>query len=139
MTQPIVHHIPVCPFSQRVEILLALKGRRGDVAFSVVDITRPRDESLLRKTRGTTALPILELADGRILKESLVILQYFEDVFPERPVAQRDPYRRAVENMLTRFEGDFCNQGYTWVMNQDRERRDALRAGHSATDEELGL
>ena len=49
MSKFIVHHIPVCPFSQRVEILLALKGRRGDVEFSVVDITRPRDESLLRK------------------------------------------------------------------------------------------
>jgi glutathione S-transferase len=129
MPQPTIHHIPVCPFSQRVEILLALKGRRADVDFSVVDITRARDESLLRKTRGTTALPILELADGRILKESLVILQYFDDVFPERPVAQRDPYRRAVENMLTRLEGEFVNQGYTWVMNQNRDRRDALRAG----------
>jgi glutathione S-transferase len=129
MSKPIIHHIPVCPFSQRVEILLSLKGRREDVDFSVVDITRPRDESLLRKTRGTTALPILELPDGRIVKESLVILQYFEDVFPERPVAQRDPYRRAVENMMARLEGEFVNQGYTFVMNQDVDRRDALRAG----------
>ncbi len=24
--KPIVYHIPVCPFSQRLEILLALKG-----------------------------------------------------------------------------------------------------------------
>src|SRR5213075_2931215 len=77
----------------------------------------------------TTALPILELPDGRILKESLVLLQYFEDIFPERPVAQRDPYRRAVENMMTRMEGDFVTQGYTFVMNQDRARRDAFRDG----------
>jgi glutathione S-transferase len=129
MAKPTIHHIPVCPFSQRVEILLALKGRRADVDFKVVDITRPRDESLLRKTRGSTALPVLELEDGRILKESLVLLQYFEDVFPDRPVAQRDPYRRAVENMFTRLEGEFVNQGYGWVMNQDRGRRNALREG----------
>lgn len=126
MTRPVVHHIPVCPFSQRVEILLALKSRRQDIEFSVVDITKPRPEALLRKTRGTTALPVLELPDGRILKESLVLLQYFEDVFPERPVARRDPYERAVENMLTRLEGDFCNAGYTLVMNQDPARREAL-------------
>jgi glutathione S-transferase len=124
-----IYHIPVCPFSQRVEILLALKGRRGDVDFNVVDITKPRAEWLLAKTKGTTALPILELPDGRILKESLVLLQYFEDVFPDRPVAQRDPYRRAVENMMTRMEGDFVTQGYTFVMNQDRARRDAFRDG----------
>ena len=38
----IVHHIPVCPFSQRLEILLALKDLRNRVDFRVVDITQPR-------------------------------------------------------------------------------------------------
>jgi glutathione S-transferase len=125
--RPIVHHIPVCPFSQRLEILLALKGRRDAVEFRVVDITRPRDESLLRKTGGTTALPVMELDGQPVLKESLVLLQYLEDVHADRPVAQRDPYRRAVEGMLTRMEADFCTQGYVWVMNQDPARRDAHR------------
>lgn len=129
MTPSIVYHIPVCPFSQRLEILLALKGRRAEFDFQVVDITRPRAEWLLRKTRGTTALPVLEIAGGRILKESLVILQYLEDIYPECPVAQRDPYRRAVENMLTRMESEFCNQGYGFVMNQDPARREAFRDG----------
>jgi glutathione S-transferase len=123
-----VHHIPVCPFSQRLEILLSLKGRLQDVQFSTVDVTRPRPDWLLRKTRGTTSLPIMETADGRVLKESLVILQYLEDVYPERPVAQRDPYLRAVENMLTRLESGFCTQGYLYVMNQDPAQRDAHRA-----------
>jgi len=125
--RPIVYHIPVCPFSQRLEILLALKGRRDDVEFRVVDITKPRAPELLAKTRGTTALPVLETADGRILKESLVLMQYLEDVFTERPVAQRDPYRRAIENMLAKMEGEFANQGYAFVMNQDPARRDGLR------------
>lgn len=127
LERPVVYHIPVCPFSQRVEILLELKGRRKDVDFHVVDITRPRAQWLLEKSRGTTALPILETLDGRIIKESLVILQYLEDVFPEPPVAQRDPYRRAVEGMLTRLEGPFVAKGYTYVMNQDPARRDAFR------------
>jgi glutathione S-transferase len=123
----IIHHIPVCPFSQRLEILLTLKGLRDAVRFSVVDITKPRDPALLAKTRGTTALPVLELPDGRVLKESLVLLQYLEDVFPEPRVAQRDPYRRAVEGMMVRLEGDFATAGYVMVMNQDLARRDALR------------
>ena len=56
-----------------------------------------------------------------------MILQYLEDLYPERTVAQRDPYRRAVENMLTRMESEFCAQGYRYVMNQNRERRDEFR------------
>ncbi len=119
MTKPVLYHIPVCPFSQRVEILLELKGLSDAVQFSVVDITRPRDPALLAKTRGTTALPVLELADGSIIKESLVLLRYFEDVYPEPPVARRSPYERAVENMLIAMEGDFTGAGYRFVMNQD--------------------
>jgi glutathione S-transferase len=126
-------HIPVCPFCQRLEILLSLKGLRDTVRFEVVDITRPRDPALLAKAGGSTALPILELEDGRVLKESLVILQYLEDRFPEPHVAQRDPYRRAVENMLTALERDFVNAGYGFVMNQDVGRQVALR------DRMLGL
>ena len=57
---PTVYHIPVCPFPQRLEILLTLKGCRHLVDFHVVDITRPYPGWLLEKTRGTTALPVLE-------------------------------------------------------------------------------
>jgi glutathione S-transferase len=39
---PIVHHIPVCPFSQRLEILLSLKGLGDRAKIHVVDITTPR-------------------------------------------------------------------------------------------------
>ncbi len=129
MTTSIVHHIPVCPFSQRLEILLELKGQRDAVRFEVVDITKPRDPALLAKTRGTTALPILETSDGRVLKESLVLMQYLDDLLPGPKVAQDDVYRRAIEGMLTRLEGDFTTAGYVWVMSQDPERRDALREG----------
>ena len=57
-----VRHIPVCPFCQRLEILLELRGQRDAVAFHVVDVTKPRDPALLAKTLGTTALPVLEAA-----------------------------------------------------------------------------
>ena len=126
-SKPIIYHIPVCPFSQRVEILLALKGLTDTVRFEVVDITKPRAPELLAKTRGTTALPVLETPDGRIIKESLVILRYFEDLAPSPPVARQDPYERAVENMLIAHEGELTNIGYRFVMNQDRAKVDAMR------------
>nr|WP_256515616.1 glutathione S-transferase family protein [Alsobacter ponti] len=122
-----IHHIPVCPFSQRVEILLELKGMRDRVRFEVVDITRPRDKALLAKTRGTTALPVLETEDGGVIKESLVILRYLEGRFPDPPVMRRDPYEHALEGMVVALEGDFTSAGYRFVMNQNPDRRDALR------------
>lgn len=126
---PTVYHIPVCPFSQRLEILLELKGCRDLVDFQVVDITEPRPDWLLEKTRGTTALPVLETEEGGIIKESMVILRYLEDRFPEPAVAQKDPYRHAVEGMMAAMEGDFGAWGYRYVMNQDPDQREDFLQG----------
>ncbi len=112
-----------------MEILLSLKGLRDRVDFFLVDITRPRPDWLLEKTRGTTALPVLETEDGGIVKESMVILRYLEDLFPDPAVAQRDPYRHAVEGMMNAMEGDFGTWGYRYVMNEDPHKRDAYRQG----------
>ena len=121
----IVHHIPVCPFSQRLEILLALKRMPHAVAFRTVDITKARDPDLLRKTRGSTALPVLEMEDGRLLKESLVILRFLDETLGA-PVRRQDPYEHAVENMLVALEGELTGAGYRFVMNQDRGKRGAF-------------
>ena len=126
---PVVYHIPVCPFSQRLEILMALKGLSPQVDFRVIDITQPRPGWLLEKTRGTTALPVLDTGEGEVIKESMVILQYLEDRFPEPAVAQHDPYQHAVEGMINSMEGDFGAWGYGYVMNQDPGERDAFRQG----------
>lgn len=127
LPRPAVWHIPVCPFSQRLEILLELKGRRDAVDFREVDITKPRDPRLLELSGGATALPVLEDEEGRGIKESLVLLRYLEDRFPDPPVARADPYERAVENMLIALEGPFGNAGYAFVMNQDTARREQHR------------
>lgn len=126
MANPVVYHIPVCPFCQRVEIILALKGMSDKVDFSVVDITKPRDPALLEKSRGTTALPLLALPDRRVIKESLVILRYFDEALG-KPISRADAYERAVENMMIAKEGPFTMAGYTMVMNQDRNQTNAYR------------
>ena len=125
MTRPVVYHIPVCPFSQRLEILLALKGRSDAVEFAVVDITKPRPAGLLELTRGTTALPVMQTSEG-VIKESLVILRYIDGWLAETPIARQTPFERAVEDMMIAMEGDFTGAGYRLVMNQDVGRRAVL-------------
>ncbi len=121
---------PICPFCQRLEILLALKGLSSAVDFEVVDITQPRDPHILKLTGGSTALPVMELEDGRALKESLVLLDYLEERYPDVPVRRADPYERAIENLLVTHEGALVGAGYRLVMSQDRQRRDDLVAGY---------
>lgn len=125
---PTIYHIPICPYSQRIEIVLALEGLDGRVAFEVVDPTVPRPSWLLAKTRGTTAMPILETAEGKVIKQSLIILRYVLDAFACPRLARPDPWERAVENMLIDHEGSFAAAGYRMLLNQDRARRDELEA-----------
>lgn len=122
-----IHHIPVCPFSQRVEILLSLKGLSDAIRFSVIDITKPRDPRLLELSKGTTALPLMEIEGRTALKESRVLLRFVEQSFPDRPVARTDPYEHALESILVQEEGAFGAAGYMFVMNQDLEKRQAFR------------
>jgi glutathione S-transferase len=68
-----MYHIPGCPFSERVEVLLHLKELSHLMADVEIDISKPRPDWLLEKTRGTTSLPALELENGATLKESMVI------------------------------------------------------------------
>ncbi|WP_051332351.1 glutathione S-transferase family protein [Cucumibacter marinus] len=124
--RPAVYHIPVCPFCQRIEVMLDLKGKRDAVDFHVVDITVPRPEWLLGLTGGTTALPVMETDKGP-LKESLVLLDYIEDLYPDRPVKRTDPYEKALEALMVTMEGGFVAAGYMMVMNQDREKREEFR------------
>ncbi|CTQ56384.1 hypothetical protein LP7551_04944 [Roseibium album] len=129
----VVYHIPVCPFSQRLEILLALRGLDDAVEFRVVDITKPRDPELLAKTRGSTALPVLETSGGAVIKESLVILRYLDEVLEGQGLRHSAPLEHAIESMLIAREGPFTMAGYLYVMNQDPSRRKEHR------DKLLGL
>jgi hypothetical protein len=108
-----VHHVPVCPFSQ-----------------------------LLAKSRGGTALSILETLSGQILKVSLILLQYLEDVFPGPVVAESDPYRRALEGPMALMEADGGLQGYRFVFQPDWHLRpwpSKQKYGSMASDAELGF
>ncbi len=130
--KPIIYHIPVCPFSQRIEILLKLKGLEDAVDFFVIDITKPRPDWLLEYTGGTTALPVLVDEKDRALKESLVILRYVEERFATPPVARTDAYERGIERLVIAEAETFGVSGYTYVMNRDPARATELREKHLA-------
>jgi glutathione S-transferase len=124
--RPTVYHIPICPFCQRLEILLELKAMPDAVDFKVVDITKPRDPYILELTGGSTALPVMELEGGRALKESMVLMEFIEAAFDDTQVRREDPYERALESLLVTMDGGLINAGYGLVMNQDESKREEM-------------
>ncbi len=137
----VMHHIPVCPFSQRVEILLALKGLGDAVEFRVVDITKPRGPVVHELTKGTNALPVVEVPGRTPIKESLVILEMIEGMYPEPPVARTDPHEHALESLMVAQQGEFVAAGYSMVLNQDPRKagdhRERLLASYRAMNDVL--
>ncbi|HZV17941.1 MAG TPA: glutathione S-transferase family protein [Sphingobium sp.] len=128
-----IYHVPGCPFSERVEIMLELKQlAMKDVP---IDISKPRPDWLLAKSGGTTALPLLDLENGETIKESMVILRYLEDRYPDPAVAHPDPFHHAVEGMLAELSGAFSGAGYRMILNRDSAKRDEMR---TAVDAEFG-
>lgn len=123
----IFYTFPGCPYCERIEIMIVAKSIVADVEVVELDISAPRPAWLLEKTRGTTALPALEIESGDTLKESLAIMRYLEMRFPEPMVAQRDPFAHAIECMFVELGGPFATAGYSMIRNRDRAKRDELK------------
>jgi maleylacetoacetate isomerase len=81
--------------SYRVRIALALKGLPYD--YIAVDLTKDGGQQNQAAYRGVNPqgrVPSLE-AEGRILTQSLAILEYLEEAYPEPALLPRDPFGRA--------------------------------------------
>ena len=98
---------PVAPNPTRVRLYLAEKraaGARCEVEEVPVDLRRGEQREAAHRARNPLGrLPVLELADGSFLTESLAIIEYLEERWPEPPLIGRTPEARARVRELERI------------------------------------
>jgi glutathione S-transferase len=90
----LLYHDPRAPNPRRVRIFLAEKG----VAYDTIEVSIAAAEHQkpeFRKKNPLALLPVLELADGRVLRESMAICRYIEELHPEPNLFGADPWERA--------------------------------------------
>ena len=92
----VLWHTWGCPYCVRVRIALAEKG----IPYDERDIDLAHKPPELARMNPANAVPVL-VVDGAAIPESLVILQYLEDRWPERPLLPRDPLGRARARLLS--------------------------------------
>ena len=98
---------PIAPNPTRVRLYLAEKRAAGaelELAEVTVDLRsgeQRKPEHLARNPLGR--LPVLELDDGTFLTESLAIVEYLEERWPEPPLIGRTPEERARVRELERI------------------------------------
>ena len=90
----LLYHDPSALNPRRVRIFLAEKG----VAYDTIEVSIAAAEHQkpeFRKKNPLALLPVLELADGRVLRESMAICRYIEELHPEPNLFGADPWERA--------------------------------------------
>lgn len=90
----LLYHDPRAPNPRRVRIFLAEKG----VAYDTIEVSIAASEHHkpeFRKKNPLALLPVLELPDGKILRESMAICRYLEEVYPEPNLLGADTWERA--------------------------------------------
>ncbi|HEX9049672.1 MAG TPA: glutathione S-transferase family protein [Anaeromyxobacter sp.] len=89
-------HAWVCPYCMRVRIALAEKG----IAYDEREIELARKPPELFAVNPAGGVPVLVVEGGAAIPESIVILQYLEDRWPEHPIFPPDPLGRARARLL---------------------------------------
>lgn len=97
----LLYHDPRAPNPRRVRVFLAEKG----VAYDTIEVLiadRAHQTAEFRKKNPIALLPVLELADGRVLRESMAICRYIEETYPEPNLFGADTWERAQIEMWNR-------------------------------------
>lgn len=80
--------------SYRVRIALALKG----LAYETIAVSLSSNAHLsdaFRAVNPQRRVPALQLDDGNILLQSLAMLEYLDEVYPQNPLLPKEPVERA--------------------------------------------
>ena len=103
-----LYYFPIAPNPTKVRLYLSEKSSLGhpielaeEVVVSLAEGEQRSPEHLARNPFG--ALPVLELDDGSHLHESLPIIEYLEERFPDGPMIGTTPEDRARVRQLERI------------------------------------
>src|SRR5690242_4045255 len=97
----LLYHDPRAPNPRRVRIFLAEKGVPYDT-IEVLIATNAHQTEEFRRKNPLSLLPVLELEDGRVLRESMAICRYVEEMHPEPNLFGADAWERAQVEMWNR-------------------------------------
>jgi glutathione S-transferase len=104
-----------CPYCARVRIQLAEKG----IEFETVEIDLSDRPAWIYGKNATGRVPVIEEEDGRPLPESVVIMEFLEERYPEPPLLPPDPADRAFIRLLIFRDKDFTSPYYAFRRGED--------------------
>jgi glutathione S-transferase len=115
-----------CPYAARARIVLAEKG----LEYEAVEIDLSDRPAWLYEKNPKGRVPVLEEDDGLVLPESVVIMEYLEERFPEPALWPADPAERALARLwIERFDDRLGRDYYALRRGGERRPLDDRLAG----------
>jgi glutathione S-transferase len=113
-----------CPYAARARIALAEKG----IAYEPVEVDLSNRPAWLYEKNPAGRVPVLE-EDTLVLPESVVIMEYLEERYPEPALLPADPAARGLERLrVLRFDETLGRDYYAFRRGDDNALLDRLRA-----------
>ena len=113
-----------CPFCARARIVLAEKG----VEVENVQIDLANRPAWLYDKNPSGKVPVIE-EDGFVLPESVVIMEYLEERYPEPALLPADPAARGLERLrVLRFDDELGRDYYRFRRGGENSLDERLRA-----------
>ena len=117
-----------CPYCARIRIVLAEKG----LSYETIVVDLDDRPAWIYEKNPLGKVPVLE-EDDFVLPESVVIMEYLEERYPEPPLWPADPAERAAGRLLLeRF--DQLSRPYYALRRGDEDARERLDAELAALD-----
>ena len=96
-----LYYFPVAP--NPTKVLVYLKEKNIDIDLQLVDLLQGEQRSAEHQARNPRrALPVLELDSGECLTESLPIIEYLEELYPEPVMIGATPLERVRTRVFER-------------------------------------
>lgn len=85
-----------CPYAERVHLVLDAKKIPYDVVYVNLSV---KPEWLFEK-HPLGKVPAIELEDGTVIYESLILCEYLDSISSSRPLTNSDPLQRTLDKLL---------------------------------------
>lgn len=125
-----LYSVALSPFAARCRLQIHARG----LDIPVVEPPGGLSSDEYKRINPTGKVPALELDDGTVIPESLVILEYLEDASPEPSLRPRDPALRARMRALMQLTELYVVPHLVALFGQvDPNGRDAAVLGEKTT------
>lgn len=109
-----------CPYAQRVRLVLDAKK----IPYDTVNIDLSNKPDWLFDKSPYGKIPAIELENGEVLYESLIIADYLDEKYSQHPLHSKDPLQKAKDKLLIEEFTRVINGMYRYLMHIGRYNSD---------------